>query len=162
MSDVFHPVYSHRGTFDDYWNTKPVRAYYRILRNQLRQDPAEQAYRQRAYEDVGRQQMAANQAVRANSATAFGMNNPTGFQTALMAQNALMAPYGAADLAAREAGRQSSQTTGQALLNAKQMHANWYSTLMGPWLQMENIEAQKQIAAMQAAAAAAAASGGGG
>lgn len=161
MSDAFQPVYSHNGTYDDYWNTRPVRRYGRILNNQLSRDPAEQAYRVRAYEDIGNQTIAAQDQARFGGAQAFGFNNPSGIPLALSMQANMSAPYGKADMEAQEAGRQSAQNTGQAILNMKQMHANWYQTLMGPWLQNKNIESQMQIAQMQAAAAAAAAGGGG-
>ena len=160
MSAPFDPVYSHNGQFDDYWNTKPVKGYYRLLGNMLRQDPAEHMYRQRAYEDLGQQTMAATQGAQMGATSAFGFNNPSGITSSLMQRAYMSAPYGSADMAAEEAGRQSTIGTGNALMDAKQRHANWYASLKNIRLSYEQMKIQEEVAKAQAAASAAAASGG--
>ena len=135
------------------WKTPNTTAYTKILGSALRRRNAETLYRQSAYDKIAGQQRSSEQSIRDTSAQTLGGNNTGGMTTALIAQQRASAPYASADLAAREAGRQSAMATGQALLNKKQSQANWYSTMIAPYLHQQEIEAQLAIGMANASAA---------
>lgn len=124
---------------------------------------AEQQFRARAFQDIGNQQMQANMAARQGITAGFGGNNPTGLLPGVMAQNALQAPYGAANAAAKEAGIRSMTNLGQIGQNTRTGAINQYVSKWGPALQWRSLDiTEQQIAAQQAMAAAAAGGGSGG
>ena len=124
--------------------------------------PVEQQYRARAFSDIGNQQMQANMQARTGIAGGFGLNNPTGLTAGITAQNAISAPYGAANLGAMEAGRRAMLNLGQIGQQTRMGIVNKYSALYQPWFQQENIDVAREQIAAQAALASAAAGGGGG
>lgn len=150
LSDTYHPDW-------DIGRTKGRKAYTKILNDALRNRTATQQYRQVAYDRLGAQQRSGEQALQDYGAQTYGFNNPSGMTTALIAQQRQRMPFGAANLAAKEAGRQSAMATGQAILNKQQQHANLYSTVIAPYLQNKDIENQAALGLAQLAAA-----GGGG
>lgn len=137
MADDFSLYKPH---YDD-WSKPATHAYQDILADSLRNRTAGQQYRQAAYDRIAGQTRAAEDAIRDQGAQAFGGNNPSGMTGALVAQQRAKAPYAAADLAAREAGRQSALSTGAALIAKKQAQANWYSTMITPYLHEQDTEA---------------------
>lgn len=153
--------------FEPEWATRPTqgvtRLYNKWNKRQLGRygTDVEQQYRNQAFSDIGNQQMQANLQGQQALTSSFGTNNPTGLMGAIVAQNALAAPYGQANLGAAEAGRRAMMEAAQSHYANKQARANIYTTLWGPALQMEAFDIQKQqIAAMNAQAAAAASAGG--
>ncbi len=145
LSDVHHPEW-------DIGRTKNRRAYSKILGDMLGNRMAGQQYRQVAYDRIAGQTRSAEDAYRDMGTQAYGFNNPSGMTSALVAQTRAKAPYAAADLAAREAGRQSSINTGRAILDKQQQHANLYSTVIAPYLQNKEIENQAALGLAQMAA----------
>lgn len=123
------------------WQSNSTRAYGKILSSQLRDRTAGQRYRQEAYDRIAGTTRAAEQGIKDTSVQAYGMNNPSGTTGALIAQQRAKAPYASADLAAREAGRQSAISTGNALIAKKQAQANWYSTMIAPYLHEQDTQA---------------------
>lgn len=151
------------GDFSVHHTTGVTRLYNKWNKRVLGQHGlnAEQAYRERAFSDIGNQQMQANLQGQQALTSSFGMNNPSGLMASIVAQNALAAPYGQANLGAIEAGRQAMNQQAQTHFANKQARANIWATLWGPALQWESFEVQReQIAAMKAQAAAAASAGG--
>lgn len=129
----------HHGQYDD-WAGNGIKAYHKELAAALSDRQAGPRYRQAMYDTIAAQQRSAEQGIRDQGAMAYGVNNPSGMTGALIAAQRAKAPYASADLAAREAGKQSMYNAGQGIENLKQQHANWYSTVNGPFLQNKSIE----------------------
>jgi hypothetical protein len=128
------------------------RNYRRYLRTGFRPLGRESEQRTRAmmFETLGAQQSEANRAGTQALTQGFGLNNPTGLQAEMQRRNALQADYAGANLASREASRRTRLEMGQALQASKQAQANWYSTLVGPYLQQQAMESQLAMMGSQA------------
>lgn len=146
--------------YDDY-TKQGEEAYRQFLQNSLRSPNrmAAQTYRGASYDAVANQTQAAENAIQDNAASTLGFGNTSGMTGQQIANVRQQAPYASAELAAREAGRQSTINTGSALANSKQMQANWYATLKNLNLQDQQIQAQTALGLAQLDAAG---QGGGG
>lgn len=133
------------------WNKPTTSAYGKILSNMLRDRTATATYRQSAYDTIAAQTRAAETGIKDASIQAYGVNNPSGQTGALIGQQRAKAPYASADIAAKEMGRQSALSTGQAILNKKQSQANWYSTMIAPWLQEQELKSGMALGLAQIA-----------
>lgn len=138
--------------------------YRRFLRGELagRGTSAEQGARARAFADTAQGQRQANdQGTRAIRGS-FGMNAPTGLETALRTQTAQSAPYGEANLAAEELGKRQQLRAGSALQASKQGQANFYATLIAPLLQKYGLDISQEGIGAQTALGLAGLGGSGG
>lgn len=129
--DVYEPNYKHFGKGG-------VGLYRNFLTRQLGGQGGynvEHAYRNQAYRDIGRQQANATAGARQSMISSLGATNPTGLDSAMRSQIALESPYGAADIGAKEAGRQAMMQSGSALEQSKLNQAAWYSTLISNLMQ---------------------------
>ena len=149
--------------YDDY-TRRGEQAYRQFLQNSLRSPNrmATQAYRGASYDAVANQTQAAEDAIQENSAATLGFGNTSGTTGQQIANVRQKAPYAAAELAAREAGKQSQVNMGSALANSKQMQANWYATLKNLNLQDQQIQAQTALGLAQLDAAGQGGASGGG
>ena len=116
---------------------KKMRPYERYLRKEIKQGApgVESYYRQQAFRDIGNTQQQANDQVRRSVAGGFGMNNPTGLNAALYAQNSLRSDYGGANLMAGQMQRQRMSQLGGELAGLQQKKANVYATRANPYIQ---------------------------
>lgn len=116
-------------------------AYGKILQGQLRERPAARAYRQVAFDSIGRNVRGAEEAARGSSAAALGIQNASAMPAQVSAIARAQAPYAEARMKANQIGRAESRQAGQDLFARRQANANYWATVMGPWLQNKNIEA---------------------
>ena len=149
MGDPFQPEWG------KIRKNKTSRSYSNYLAKALGRGglDAEQAYRQQAYGTIANQTMAARDAARTGVAGAFGANNPSGLTAALQSRAQLAAPYAQAGMQATMAGQNQQMRLGQGWQDARQRNANFYTTLMGPYLQNKQIEQAAALAAAQAGGA---------
>ena len=121
-------------------HTNISRRYSTILNSNLRRNAGAGPYRQAAYDRIAGNQLGAEEAIRQNATYAYGGMNPSGRTGALIAQQRANAPYGQADIAAREMARSANLETGQAGLAKSQAVANRYISLLNPYLLNKQIE----------------------
>ena len=114
---------------------------------------AEQAARTAAFSTIGNQTQAASDQARRGTVGMIGANNPNGMLPSIQSQIQMQAPYAQAEQQAGIAGKQAVSNAGQGWQNLKQSQANWFATMMQPYLTQEQIK-------MQAAQMAAGAGGG--
>lgn len=125
------------------------KAYGRILQRQLRERPAEEAYKNAAFNSIARNVRSAEDASRMGSAQALGINNPSLMPAQIATQARLNAPYGEAILRARTLGREQARQAGKDLLARRQANANFYATVMSPFVSNKGIESEVAIGMAQ-------------
>jgi len=135
-------------------------AYKKYLKDEIQQGApgVEEYYRNQMFQDIGANQMQANEQVRRATTGGFGMNAPTGLTSALMAQNQLRSDYGGANLTATRMQQQRMRELGGELTGLKQKQANWYATGIAPWVQydmgLRQLGLNRDIAVLNASVAA--------